>query len=242
MAQKHGAVGWTETPVGSDGEKSMKDMFLRLNPGSNIIRIVTKPHQYYLHRFKVEGDTSAAGKYGHRVGCSNEGGFCPLCSKGEKSQRRWYLGVIDRKTNTSKVLDVGYSIFKGIQKYARDEDWGDPVAYDIDVVVDPNGGATSYYSLVAKPKKPLSANDQKLMEDFDSDLLDEKSAPLTSEKMQDRMNSIVEKLRSEGKLTVAAAASVAVSSGASKSVVQAASADDDDAEFTDYDQVKQPKF
>ena len=117
-------------------------------------------------------------------------GSDPLGDMGFKPKRRWLAGVIDRKTQSYKVLDMSTAVFKSVQKYVRDEDWGDPSQYDVDIVVDKQGGATGYYSVVAKPMKPLSPEDLEIKADVDLEDLKRRCTPPTPEQVQTRIDAI----------------------------------------------------
>jgi hypothetical protein len=191
---KNGQVSWGDSSFDSSKKQNRKDEFLRLAPGSNVVRLLTLPHQYHQHRYLPEGGK----KYGYRINCSGDKEACPLCKSGDKAKRRWFLGVVDRKTSTYKILDIGFSVFKSIQTLAKDDDWGDPSRYDLDIVVDPNGGATSYYTVVAKPPKPLSSTDLSLREEHPSTELEERVVPPTVEKIQGRLSKIAEEISAAG--------------------------------------------
>lgn len=191
---KSGEVSWTDTVFDASKKANGKDTFLRLGPGSNVVRLLTLPFQYHQHKTLVPGGK----KWGYRVNCSGANGSCPLCDKGEKPKRRWFLGVIDRKNDQYKILDIGYAVFKAIQTLAKDDDWGDPSRYDIDIVVDPNGGSTGYYTVVAKPPKPLSATDLVKKEENNPEDLARKVVPPTAEKVQERLQRIQDEINSQG--------------------------------------------
>ena len=180
---QNGQVEWKNVGGGGAGGIG-KDAWMRLNPGSNVIRLLTLPHQYHQHRYMVEGGK----KYGYRIDCAGQG--CPLCQEGDKAKRRWLLGVIDRKTNTYKVLDIGFSVFKSIQTYAKDDEWGDPSGYDIDIVVDPNGGSTGYYTVVTKRPRDLSDGDRLLQQENPVDKLAARVVPPSIEKVAGRIADI----------------------------------------------------
>lgn len=201
---KSGEVSWTDTSFDASKKSNGKDSFLRLSPGSNVVRLLTLPHQYHQHKHMIDGGK----KYGYRISCSAANGSCPICEKGtDKAKRRWYLGVIDRKTNAYRILDIGYAVFKAIQTLAKDDDWGDPSRYDIDVVVDPNGGSTGYYTVVAKPPKPLSASDLVIKEDNDPESLVRRATPPTPEKVAERLQAIMEEINSSGPMAAMGASS-----------------------------------
>lgn len=173
---------------GDKKQTNSKDLFLRLDEGSNELRLVTAPYQYLVHKYKKEGDTG----YGQKVSCSAMHGSCPLCDMGiDKPKQRWFYGVISRKTGTYKVLDVSFAVYSQIRKLARNAArWGDPTKYDIDIVVDKQGGATGYYSVQPISKEPLSAEDQKLKDDADLDDLKRRCTPLMPEQVQKRIDKI----------------------------------------------------
>lgn len=181
----HGEVSWNDN-FGGEERKNNKDLFLRLEEGENIMRLVTQPYQYLVHKYKKEDDKG----YGQKISCSAMHGSCPLCDLGDKAKRRWFLGVISRKTGTYKVLDISYAVFSQIKKLAQSQHFGDPSKYDIVIVVDKNGGATGYYSVQALGKEPLSAHDQQLKDNADLDDLKRRSTPPTADVVQKRMDKI----------------------------------------------------
>jgi len=185
-----GEVSWNDDVFpGSDNKKqgNSKDLFLRLEEGSNEMRLVTQPFQYLVHKYKKEGDPG----FGQKVSCSAIHGSCPLCALNDKAKPRWLLGVISRKTGTYKILDISFAVFSQIRKLARNtQRWGDPTKYDIDIVVDKNGGATGYYSVQPISKEPLSATDQKIKDDADLDDLKRRVTPPTAEIVQKRLDKI----------------------------------------------------
>jgi hypothetical protein len=138
-------------------------------------------------------------KYGYRINCSRtETTSCPVCDKGDKAKRRWLVGVIDRKTNTYKVLDISYSVFKSIKTLALQEDWGDPSRYDIDIVVDPNGGATGYYTVVPKPPTALSASDLEIRNQNGVEDLEKRTKAPPTGWVADRLEKIAEEVATTG--------------------------------------------
>ncbi len=188
---KFGAVDWADDFGGNSEKKPVnnKDTWLRLDAGNNVIRLVTRPHQYLVHKgVKAEGDKG----FGQKVSCSAIHGSCPLCDLEDKAGARWLLGVIDRKTSSYKILDVSWQVFSQIKKLANEtEVWGDPFGYDLNIIVDKNGGPTSYYSVQPRPHKPLSAEDQALRDNADLEDLQRRVTPLTPEQVQKRMEKVL---------------------------------------------------
>ncbi len=224
-----GEVSW-EDDVFSGGDKqklNAKDLFLRLDEGSNEMRIITQPFQYLVHKYKK--DPNNPKDFGQKVSCSAIHGSCPLCTMGDKAKPRWLLGVISRKTGTYKVLDVSFAVFSQIRKLARNTArWGDPTKYDIDIVVDKNGGATGYYSVQPISKEPLSAADQQIKDNADLDDLKRRVTPLTPDQVLKRM----EKISGGGETTSVAMPSKKPEQKAKPAPV---SMDDDDDAFPSYD-------
>jgi hypothetical protein len=185
-----GEVSWNDDVFAGENKKqtNSKDLFLRLDEGSNEMRIITQPFQYLVHKYKKEDDKG----FGQKISCSKLNGECPLCDLGDKAKPRWLLGVISRKSGTYKVLDISFAVFGQIRKYARNTNrWGDPTKYDIDIVVDKNGGATGYYSVQAISKEPLSADDQKIRDtQVDLDDLKRRVTPPQADVVQRRMDKI----------------------------------------------------
>ncbi len=182
-----GEVSWSDDVYTGGGKKeSNKDVWLKLDEGSNEVRLVTQPFQFLVHKYKKD----ETDKFGQKVYCSAIHGSCPLCDMGDKAKPRWLLGVISRKTGTYKILDISYAIFSTVRKLAKNPKWGDPTKYDLDIVVDKAGGATGYYSVQPIPKEPLSAADQKIKDDVDLDELKRKVTPPTADLVQKRIDKI----------------------------------------------------
>lgn len=221
---KFGEVDWSDKSIKSDGQNS-KDVFLKLSQGSNVVRLITLPYQYYQHKYKIPDEKG----FGHRINCSQANGSCAVCDKSDKPKRRWYLGVIDRKTGQYKILDIGYAVFKGIQTLVNDEDWGSPLNYDVDIKVDPNGGAVGYYAVVGKPKKPLSASDLQIKDANDPERLVKLSTPPTPEKTAERLAAIMDKAQAE-------------MNGGDQSSSLTSALENSDEEFTDFEAQKSKGF
>jgi hypothetical protein len=184
-----GEVSWTDEEFsgGDKGRVNSKDLFLRLDEGINEVRLVTQPYQYLVHKYKKEDDVG----FGQKVQCSMINGSCPLCASGDKAKPRWLLGVISRKTQSYKILDISYAVFGQIRKYAKNtKSFGDPTKYDLNIEVDKNGGATGYYSVQALGKEALSAADQDIKDRADLEDLKRRVTPPTAAQVQTRLDKI----------------------------------------------------
>jgi hypothetical protein len=185
-----GEVNWNDNLDGfeNSGKKTnSKDVFLKLDEGSNEVRLVTAPFQYLVHKYKKD----ESDKIGQKIYCSKAHGSCPVCDLGDKPKLRWLLGVISRKSGAYRILDISFMVFSQIRKLNRNTArWGDPTKYDIDIVVDKNGGATGYYSVQPISKEPLSAEDQKIRDGADLDDLKRRVSPPTPEQAQARLDKV----------------------------------------------------
>jgi hypothetical protein len=180
-----GEVKWEDNAPGEG--KNSKDLWLRLESGPNEVRLLTQPFQYLMHKYKKEGDPG----FGQKVYCSAIHGSCPLCDAGDKAKPRWLLGVIDRRTGTYKILDISWAVYQQIKTYAQNtKSWGDPTKYDLNIVVNKNGGATGYYTVQPVPKEPLSATDQQIKDNVDFDDLKRRVTPPNPEQVQKRIDKI----------------------------------------------------
>lgn len=150
---KYGEIedwGDVDVKTGSD--------YMKLNEGDNVVRIVTKPYQFQVCWLK---DTSGVSRK-VRSALSKD---CPLVKRGEKLQKRWYVGVIERRSNACRILEVSSQIMAGVKNHADDQDWGDPRGYDINIKR-AAPGSQPLYSVLAKPKKPLTDEEKTKVENF----------------------------------------------------------------------------
>lgn len=226
----NGEVQWGEDNFAGSNQKKQnyKDVFLRLEPGDNEVRFITNPHQYVSHKYKPEGSKG----YGSKVLCGTPGPDkkCPLCELGDKAKTRWYVGVIDRKTNTARVLDLSWSIYSQLTKKAKNPKIGPPTNYDINIVVDPNGGA-GYYDAQNYAREPLSAADQTLRDKFDVDDLKRRVTSPTYEEVVARMKTIEKFNKPEAAAGAAGATDATKSTAVAKTTAAESLASEEDDEF-----------
>lgn len=203
---KYGLVSWDEvdTNIGGKMKKDNdKEIFLKMEDGPNKVRILTKPHQFMVHTYKEPGDQG----WGFKVMCSKHHGRCVLCDKAEKyrasgdkevfnqmkAKKRWLVGVIDRKTNSYKILDISYSIFSSLKDLNGEEAWGNPETYEINIKMNKNGGAAGFYTVLPTEKKPLSASDLEIKKRVAEELADDlvsRCQPPTPEAVESRLEGI----------------------------------------------------
>jgi hypothetical protein len=231
MTATFGEVSWNEIPD-SNGDKKInsKDLFLRLDAGDNEVRLITQPFQYLVHKYQKSDGTGFAQK----VPCSVSAD-CPMCLKGDEAKPRWLLGVISRKTQTFKILDIGKGVLDEIKGFNKNPKIGSPDKFDINIVVDKNGGAVGYYKVQPYSKEPLSAADQVIKDSVDFDDLKRRSSPPSAEVVQrrmDRIDGVVSVPQATGvKKTTATSTKPAPAKATSIPVVQASTVAQDDEEI-----------
>lgn len=195
--QSFGEVTWETPAPGAFTGGNGKDAYLKLEKGDNVLRLITLPQLFTVHNYEKPDEKK---EFGQRFLCSankETGSSCPFCTihastkDGELKKMispkyRYYIGVISRKLNATKILEISSSVYDKIRAYVSDPDWSDPFSYDINIKV--NGGApANYYSVIAKKQFPLSAEDQKLRDDFDVEYMKRRCVPPTVEKLKERL-------------------------------------------------------
>lgn len=175
---KYGELeGWDEAEVKTGAD------YMKLEVGDNVVRIITKPYQFTV-AWITDGDGTP------RKVRSAVSKNCPLVKRGDKLQNRWYVGVINRKTKSAQILEISSQIVSSIKKLALDEDWGDPKAYDVNIS---RGTPKSQplYTVIAKPKKPLSDDDKAIAARFvENTDLKKMTTPPSPEEVEERLSAI----------------------------------------------------
>jgi len=168
---------WNEAEVKTGSE------FMKLVEGDNVVRFITKPHQ-----FAVAWITDGSG-VPRKVRASDQRN-CPLRKRGEKIQSRWYVGVISRKAKSAQILEISSQIVSAIKKLYKDEDWGDPEQYDVNICRGP-AGSQPLYTVIAKPKRPLNDDDKAMAARFvENTDLKKMTTPPTPEEVAERLAAI----------------------------------------------------
>ncbi|KKL61806.1 hypothetical protein LCGC14_2191610 [marine sediment metagenome] len=141
---------WGDADLGSSD-------FMNLEEGENPVRLITSPYQFYIHWTK---DATGANR---KVRCALEG--CPLCQQGERAVARWYVGVLNRKTEKPAIVEIGPQIFKQIFNFSKKDKWGDPRKYDLDIGRQPKG-SQPLYVVSPDPKEPLTSDEKGIAKEF----------------------------------------------------------------------------
>jgi hypothetical protein len=147
-----------------DGDVGGQTIYMKLEEGSNLVRCVSSPYQYYSHFMPdVTGQI-------RKVNCCLKD--CPACANAkedkEQAKPRWLVAVLNDKTNSVCVLELGPQVFKQIKALASQKNnkgqitWGDPRGYQVDIVRGAKG-ANPLYSVVPQPKNPLTDEEKTMI-------------------------------------------------------------------------------
>jgi hypothetical protein len=131
--------------------------FMNLEEGANPVRLITSPYQFYIHWTKDATDAN------RKIRCALDG--CPVCQNGERATARWYVNVINRKTERCSILEIGPQIFKQILGLAKKDKWGDPRRYDLDIGRQPKG-SQPLYIVSPEPKEALTDDEKGMVKEF----------------------------------------------------------------------------
>lgn len=210
MATKtFGLTNWDKKhgkPQQQKADDSIKLPFLRLSEGNNILRIVTAPASYWHIRFK---DTKS--QFGTRVNCSEKvlddatRNECPTVQAGYKPKERYLVGVIDRSEEGGaiKIFDMSILVYESLQGFKEDPEFGSPDSFDINVRFDPKASSPQgFYNVIARPPKPLSEEDQALIDSVSMDVIEENLIRLCTPPSVERVKGFLEKLGWDGSSSV----------------------------------------
>lgn len=164
MTSKIGFVSWDEIDSGNQSAKD-KELQYDLVDGKNRVRIITKPAQYYVHQWKAPNDIS----FGTKIKCALYGkdSKCPLCDQGLTPKKRWVVGIIERKNQSYKLLDIGWGVMKDLMEAIRNEEYGDLIRYDVTITKNSKAIPADMYKTLPSPSSPLSASDLELKQKVD---------------------------------------------------------------------------
>lgn len=157
--------------------------YMKLEQGNNVVRVVTQPYVFTVCWIKDPQGVPRKVRSALVAGC-------PLVKRGEKLQKRWYVGVINRRTGKAEILEISSQIISSLKDLASDPDWGNPKGYDVDIRRGAPG-SQPLYRVIAKPAKPLTDDEKVLAERFvkETDFL-KMTKPPTPEEVAERLVAI----------------------------------------------------
>lgn len=138
----------------SDDVVSAGGDYMKFESGSNEFRAISKPIVGWI----VWEEDDDGEKKPVRSAITDEPD-APSKDPKDKPKKFMTLVVIDRADDVVKILEITQqSVIKGIQGLARNEKWGSPFGYDINVEKK-GADKKTRYTVTPSPKKPLSKQD-----------------------------------------------------------------------------------
>lgn len=194
----YGATDWNqETGNGKKREDRVKLDYMKLKPGTNELRAISKPHAFHFHNVKIEGEPG----FGQKVYCACKGEEdvekCPVCELAKtnsdlEAKTHWLVAIIDRTSKTTKVLEIGKSIYDSLKELNQKARFGDPQKYDVDITKNKDAAPANFYRVTGLPPEPLTPEDLAMKEAFDFEDLGRRCQPPSVESVQKRLAKLLE--------------------------------------------------
>lgn len=157
-----GEVDWNDADSSTGGGNRVD--FMRLTEGSNCVRVLSNPLQFY-----VNWVTLPDGRKRKLNSPDSTELVRKLEDAGFKRQTRWIVKVLDRKDNQFKLLEIGSQIFNAIKALYNNPKWGKVSNYDITINRGPKG-TQPLYSVQPDPKEPLDGSLKQSFQEFNDNL------------------------------------------------------------------------
>src|SRR5208283_479783 len=142
-------------------------LFVRLDEQRTQVRVLGEPVVYARHwTIGSTGENCT-------VKCPDFGNItrksCPVCAMGDaksKARIRAIFPVIDRRTQSIKLLDIPQTVAAQIKSLKNNADWGDPINYDITIQKNKSARKVDYQVLPASSRTPITPAEDALVRDF----------------------------------------------------------------------------
>ena len=129
--------------------------FLKLEDGSNKLRLCTKPLEVPYH--EIPG-----AKYATQV-CPGNG--CELCKLNKPKKYKFAFQVLNRKDGKPYIYEAPLTVFKQLVLLDNDPEYGDFREYDITITKEGIGRNTTYSIMPSPKKSEITDEEVKLMVD-----------------------------------------------------------------------------
>jgi len=139
-----GEIDWNDADVSSG-----KSDFMKLEEGENTVRVMGNPIQFYIH-WAENGKTKK--KFNSPV--TNPALVRRLEDSGFKKQTRWFVKVLDRKTESYKLLEIGPQVLNSITQLTKNKRWGKVTNYDLTITRAPKG-TQPLYNVTPNPQEAV---------------------------------------------------------------------------------------
>ena len=159
--------------------------FMKLKPGENKIRFLSTPllgSVYFCEEKKPIRKDFALGEFTAAELAANRPKIDAETGKPETPKHFWLALVWDYSENAPKALELTQiTIIKPLNTLVEDEDWGD--LRDFDIVITKSGSSKNdtEYSVIPKPKKPLTKEVQAILTEIEEKQIYNQNAVLESQ-------------------------------------------------------------
>jgi hypothetical protein len=146
--------------------ESGESKYVKFKIGENKLRIVSDVYESLRHQLKINDQFK-------NIACPktlDRTAPCPICSMGDKPKDRWIVKVIDRSSNTVKILESGHMIFGQLSSLNENPEYGDPREFDITITRKGEKLDTEYNVIPARVNSKLTAEEIKMVKDDKFDL------------------------------------------------------------------------
>lgn len=194
-----GKVSWDDVGNNSNNTRFDKEKFVKLEDGINNIRMISDVYRYFYHKVEFEGDKSP---YGRSIRCTTVKEECPICLQGKRASEKFYIAVIERKSNKIKILECGKTIVEGIKALKQIPGKEDPKLYELVIIKNSKNAAANMYNVIPGADRPLTAEEIQKIEDFNEDELVNLCQPISADevvKTIDRIKTWIAKNNGETK-------------------------------------------
>lgn len=174
-------MSWDEIKDVEDSE----NLFFKFAEGDSRIRPLGDPRKYDIHWIG-----------GERYVCSGED--CSHCANGDKPQTRYVIWIIDRKTDSIKILESGITIFAGMKAVGEEfgvNPGGSKEGYDFKVTRKGTGLDTKYTVMHIKNTPLTEKEKEKYVEKTDKTKIENLYS--VEEYEEDEIDKLMENITNE---------------------------------------------
>lgn len=150
-----GEIDWNDADVSSG-----KSDFMKLEEGENTVRVMGNPIQFYIHWAE-----NGKSKKKFNSPTTNPGLVRRLEDSGFKKQARWFVKVLDRKSESYKLLEIGPQVLNSITQLTKNKRWGKVTNYDLTITRAPKG-TQPLYSVTPNPQEAIPDEIKSKYQDF----------------------------------------------------------------------------
>ena len=155
-------MSWEDLAPGRSSKDGERKLFLALQDGENLVRVVAGPEVFKTHWVQTA-------HYPKGIGLKCPGSqICPLCQMGEGTQERAMFTIIARSSVGKidvRLLDAPKTVGIGLKSLAMNPSWGEISRYDVTISKD-SGGNFTRYTCIPNPIVELTPEERGAVAEF----------------------------------------------------------------------------